>query len=546
MLHCSRVGAKVMANVKHRFLVLAWLLAFGLFLVGCGDNFGLREAPLTRAELDRLGLKIDVATSDMGGEPFLIITYKFVMPNRENLALQLPDNFLQKTGLHRHIRNLEVLTNGKIIDFNGRSDIKILNATPGEQVVLRYHFLRKSAHDFTPYFDRFTSPNIHHDYFQFVGSMVFLLPIALRNSAKFDLEFNWHVPPSFAIYNSHGANQLHQKVSTNYLGIFDGLFTAGENIRVNESSVRGSQVLVTFKGAFDKISDKDFSEKITSLIDVQRATFGDLNFKYFLVSIFSFRSDCQNGIRTMGTAHLSSFRAFFPSGCQLLPDAIQLISHELFHTYIGKVIMVGKERGHVDGKWFTEGFTDFYGRIFAYRAGLMNIPEYFASLNRQLTKYFSSQAFNVTHQDIIDRMYRAGSTPALESIPYQRGEIFAWRLNKEIKKRSNFKFSLDNVILDMLAEAERHGGTKNFSVGEIERIVDRYAPGIFAIEFRKISYGTTLMPPTLEDCVPQQVIHARMINSSGAEFIRQGYLYKDSQAINRYPCTLWLQGANIK
>ena len=501
------------------------------------------EPPLSADEAARLNTKIGVSFVSLNGAPALSVTFRFVMPDRDSLAFQLPDAFLHKTMLYKHILGLQVLSNGRFEDVDGRPELKVLRHAPNQEVKITYVFAR------TPfgrgdYKDSFSSPVIRDDYFQFVGSMVFILPLVLRRLKSFSLDWTWDVPEGFNVFNSHGARSNHQRIFTNYEGILDGLFVAGDRLRTRQAMVRDHMVEVLIRGVFERISDEDFEKNIVSLIDVQRATFGDPASRYFLVSLFSFPSDCRHGLRTMGTAHVNSFRAFFPSGCAFVPETIQLVSHELFHAYNGKKIKVGKDRGHVDGKWFTEGFTDFYGRIFAYRAGLFSIEEYFKSFNKSLKRYYFSRDIWVTQQDIINRMYRPGLTSSeLESIPYQRGEIMAWRLNKKIKMHTGFKASLDNVIMDMLKEANAAGGEKNFDVSEIEQIVDRYAPGEFAVEFSKIQEGGLFVPPTLGDCVSRE---ENLMTARAPTKSYERYYYGNATKHSRNMCAKWLQGMSIK
>jgi predicted metalloprotease with PDZ domain len=240
------------------------------------------------------------------------------------------------------------------------------------------------------------------------------------------------------------------------------------------------------------------------LLSTQRETFGDDNYPYFLVNFLSEDSDCSDNVKFAGTAHPNSFRAVFPGGpkCIFKPEMRQLISHGLMHMWIGKIIRIkSEERGHIDGKWFTEGFTEFFSRLLAYHADVLTKAEFFSSLNRQLEKYFTSSERFVTLGSLVERMYRRGfSTRELEDIPYQQGEIMAWRLNSSIKLATTFNKSLTNVIKDMLVDAQNAGGEKKLTMREIATYFDRYAPAVFAEEYAKIVNGKLLIPPDLLTC----------------------------------------------
>jgi predicted metalloprotease with PDZ domain len=81
--------------------------------------------------------------------------------------------------------------------------------------------------------------------------------------------------------------------------------------------------------------------------------------------------------------------------------------------------------------WFHEGFTQYYAFLLVFRAGLMALPKYVESINRDLRDY-----------------------PASVN-PYIRGRVIALWLDGEIRKESNGKSSLDNVMFDMVHDADR-------------------------------------------------------------------------------------------
>lgn len=487
----------------------------GVFMVGglmlglmsaCGpselERYG--EAPLTSDELKALDAKIEISLGFVNGKPRLQFNESFVMP-RESLVFKLPDTFLRKEALYERIEGLSVSSGGRLFSHFKEKSIKILEHPPGQRVTISYSFRPDDPITYTAEKETFSAPIIRPDYFQFVGLMALIYPIALSGVEQFSLTFEWHMPSDFAVYDSYGANMKSQTILTNVTKLMDSLFVGGSNLRKKDIDVRGRPVHIVLQGTWSMITDDELVDVVQRLLSTQREIWRDDNFPYFLISFLSMGEGCQGPTKFAGTAHINSFRAFFPNGCKLSADMKQLISHELMHMWIGKKIKVGKARGHIDGKWFTEGFTDFFGRIIAYRAGVLSEKEYFASLNRQLEKYYISNERFITLKNLVHRMYRRGySNRALEEVPYQQGEIMAWRLNQHIKQASGFRYSLDDVIRDMLTEADRAGGSRNFVIDDIVNIVNNYAPGSMREEFSKIKYGGLLIPPKLTDCsIPQ-------------------------------------------
>jgi hypothetical protein len=481
-------------------LTSALFLSFMLMISGCGVG----DLPfLNNREQELLDAQYDFSLVKIGGEPRLQVKMALTMPRNE-IYLQLPNTFLRKDRLYERIEGLQAVSNNAYIsDEKNHDNFKLLHAPKGDRVSLRY-FVKPEKHHQVSLGESFYAPIIRDNYLNFVGSMALVVPFVPKaDGPSVPLQMSWNLPDDYEVYNSFGAGQNKQVISSNFAEMWDAVYTAGPAIRTHVTQVRGRPVTIALEGTWSKISDREFIDVITRLLETQRETWRDDNFPYFFVSFLSLGAGCDANrpFRFAGSAHKNSFRAYFPSDCKLTAEMKQLISHELMHQWIGKQVKMGQKPGHVDGKWLTEGWTDYFGRILAYRAGVLSENEYFQTLNKVLTDYQSSKERDVSLNSLVQRMYKRGySTRQLEQVPYQQGEIMALRLNQKIRERSNFKHSLDDVMRDMLSDARRNG-SKNFTVAEIEAIIDSYAPGIFAPEFDKISYGQKpLLPPKLAGC----------------------------------------------
>lgn len=485
-------------RISYMISVFLGLLLFGL-MNACGSNLS-KERAFSREELGIMDTKFDFALVSMTGEPRLQVTLSFIMP-RPEIGLRMPNQFLRKSRLFDRIEMLETLGPGTIRDFPGHENKKILEAPFGKKVTIRY-FVRGYGDSLADK-DNFSAPMIDNDFFQFAGTMALIFPIALFNDQEIPLTMEWHVSPGYQIYNSFGANTSRQHINVNANALIDSIYMGGSGLRTYQKSVRGQPVHIVLDGQWDRITDEDFINVVTRLLEKQRETWNDDNFPYFLISFVALGQGCsmQREARFGGTAHVNSFRAYYPHDCPMKPEMKQLISHELMHMWIGKKIRVGQLSGGFDGKFFSEGFTDFYGRLMTYRAGLINEITYFKTLDANLEKYYVSKRRRTTLHDLVRHIYRKGYSDAeLENIPYQQGEIMAANLNMLIKKASNHKYSLDSAIKDLLAEAQASGGSKNFSINELADVFDRYAPGAFSEAYQKIERGEELLPPKLQGC----------------------------------------------
>ena len=488
-------------------LAAAFFSAILLMLaVGCADVASDRtlETRFNESEASSLNLHYRISLIEKDSQPRLQMKVSFVMP-RNRIYLRLPDKYLRKENLFHRIEDLSVDSPGRLLAHPEFAAVRILEFPEGDQVTLHYLYRPDDPITYAVGKETFAAPIIRRDYFQFVASMAFVYPVAISGAPPFTLDIEWEVPSDFKIYNSFGAEQKTQSITTDFDKMRDAFFVAGRNIRSHRTTVRNQPVWITFEGEWENIPDADFISVVTRLLATQRATFADDKFPYFLVNFLSENVDCSEGgnIKFAGTAHPNSFRAVFPGGpqCVFKPEMRQLIAHELMHMWIGKIIRLGEESGHIDGKWFTEGFTDFFGRLLAYHAGVLSKSEFFSSLNRQLEKYFTSPERFVSLNNLVERMYRRGfSSRELEDVPYQQGEIMAWRLNSNIKLATSFNKGLVDVIKDMLADADKAGGFKKLTVKELAAYFDRYAPSVFAEEYAKIVHGKLFIPPSLGQC----------------------------------------------
>lgn len=486
----------------------------------------------TKDELSSLDLNISVSLAqNKQGHSRLIIEESF-NPVREYMGLQLPNNFMRQKNLFELIENLHV-DNAEIVNHETMPFVKLLK-TNKKKITLRYAI--------KPFVEEnFTSPVIKNDYFQFVGSMALITFIALEPETSFNIRFTWNLPKEFQIFNSFTQEQQSHKQEVSLNKLWDSLFLAGSNLRAFDMRINNNPTYIVFNGYWDKMKDEYLIETLKKLITTQRNTWQDHNFPHFLVSFLSLNKDCNNKVQYAGTAHQNSFRAYFPRTCPFMAEMYELISHELMHTWLGKKIVVGKERGKIDGKWFSEGFCDYYGRLMSYRADLISEDVYFNSLNKEIEHYFLSSALNTSLYELVDKMYKESSNNDLEKLPYQQGELIAIELNKIIKNNSNQRYSLDDPIRDMIKEANNNNGYKNFGINDIKNIFKKYINTDIIDSFlSKIINGQPIIPTKFPGCKDLVIKTKPSFKKTPIYTNNPIFYYKDSIYDND-TCSKWLE-----
>ena len=90
----------------------------------------------------------------------------------------------------------------------------------------------------------------------------------------------------------------------------------------------------------------------------------------------------------MGGTKLSNiFTAYIPRGMERDKYYI-LLAHEMMHSWIGRKICNNQDEEI--NYWWTEGFTDFYTRLVAYRSGAIDQDLLINEINKFLQSYYLS------------------------------------------------------------------------------------------------------------------------------------------------------------
>jgi predicted metalloprotease with PDZ domain len=115
----------------------------------------------------------------------------------------------------------------------------------------------------------------------------------------------------------------------------------------------------------------------------------------------------------------------------------------MLHTFVG----------HLDssesfaGSWFSEGLAVYYERLLPLRAGAITSADYLRDINTTAARYFTD-ALNNTPNDQIGARFWADTR--VRVLPYDRGGLYFAVVNDEVRKASQGKRSLDDMVLEML------------------------------------------------------------------------------------------------
>lgn len=152
--------------------------------------------------------------------------------------------------------------------------------------------------------------------------------------------------------------------------------------------------------------------------------------------------------RANGVAQDSSMLSTVGPGTTLSRRLEINIAHEMLHRWLGLRLRLGGAEG--TAYWFTEGFTVHYSNRIAFRAGLIGTDEFLESINDIATRHFDNKRAGATNAEIRRDFYR---DPAVSLVPYTRGALYAAELDAALRRASDGKRTLDDVLRELYRDA---------------------------------------------------------------------------------------------
>lgn len=326
--------------------------------------------------------------------------------------IEVPDEWAGEK-LH-DIINLRALSKGTLISGN------TVHYRRNRPVTLTYDIVK----DWT---GPFNHPLQFHgvvlpEYIELTGDNALVHP-KLSDHSPVTVNFDWQkIPDNWILATSFGTSSC-QTYSGQWIDVQHALYTAGQ-FRVHHFEIGARPAVLAIRGEWT-FTDEQVISDIQKVVGAVRDFWHDDNFPYFLITLKPYDHDRGSAD---GSAFTNAFWLYMP---RLDPFSTELtqLAHESFHAWNpGKM---GDVPDHKKIEWFREGFTNYYASLLVQKAGLMPLADYVDGINRDLRNYPSSKD------------------------PYLRGRVIALWLDGKIRKDSNRKSSLHNVMFDMVREAAK-------------------------------------------------------------------------------------------
>jgi predicted metalloprotease with PDZ domain len=331
-------------------------------------------------------------------------------------------------------------------------------------------------------------PKIKDQYFHILGHSLFILPETVVDPTDRELNVNikWTgFPDEFKIHNTFGTQIKQQSLKVKlWTELYMSLF-AGGDYRIYSFKHIDKPVYFAVRGKWfsDAYSDEHLLEAFRKAVSSQRDFWKDSKIDYYtmiLTPSITQTDTLFKGQSMKGSAVKNGFIIQSTNNVNNNSNLLRyILNHEMMHDWIGgKIKMKHEELNY----WFSEGFTDYYAFKNRLRSGDLDVKGWATTFNKQvLSAHWKNPEKNQPNHILRHDFWKSRDT---EKLPYRRGAIFAFWLDNQIMKQSNYAHSLDDVMRELLGICVTEKKTftdelfldvvQNYVTGDIPYLLQKY------------------------------------------------------------------------
>ncbi|HLG14995.1 MAG TPA: PDZ domain-containing protein [Blastocatellia bacterium] len=273
------------------------------------------------------------------------------------------------------------------------------------------------------------------------------------------------------------------------------------NFDVTRFEVEGKPhyFVATPAGAFSKEKAAGFAEMLAKVASAQSAVFGGLPYDKYVYFYFFMRPESNAG---GALEHLNSHVSFAPPMSFVTPQMlIGTASHEFFHLWNVKRIRPVEmwpydysRENETPLLWVSEGFTNYYGSIALYRAGLITREMFLQGVGFAISGVENNDARNyISPANSSTSTWLGYDTPVAFGISYYtQGQNLAALLDLSILHDTKGAAGLDAVMRTLYVEFYKRG--KGFSTDDLIAAINRVTRRDYREFFRKYVWGVEVPP----------------------------------------------------
>jgi predicted metalloprotease with PDZ domain len=302
-------------------------------------------------------------------------------------------------------------------------------------------------------------PIINKDYFHIQSGHLLLSPEKYWSS-PFDrktVQFNWaNFPKNYLIHNSFGAD-LQQNSTLSNSEFTSSIFVGGD-FRRYKFEVQNQPVYFVTRGKWLKFEEDSLVNMLKKTFEGHRAFWNDFRDTIYSVTFLPVGevvwNDKSKSLSYGGSGLTNSFLSFASNNQGLEFSMIRYVYvHELMHRWIGgKIENAAEEQQY----WFSEGFTEYFTQKNMLRYGFISSAEFVENMNQDfMHPHYTSSTREKPNDSLNYEKFWSGDKE-WEKLPYQRGCLYAFFLDNQLREKTNGKVNLDSIMREILAEVEKN------------------------------------------------------------------------------------------
>lgn len=330
-------------------------------------------------------------------------------------------------------------------------------------------------------------PVITEDYFHVFSHNLFMLP--KTSKTNFDITLDWiDFPEQYTIHNSFGSEKRHQFLENMDVELFESAIFVGGDFRILEDEINGNAISLATRGEWVPFEEKEVMQVLKQTLKCQRDFWEDHSQEYFTVTMQPFFQE--TGSSFQGTGLTNSFATSVSNNDFTdIEQMVYLFNHELMHNWIGSTI---ENENEEEQYWFSEGFTEYYTYKNVAKNKIKELDGAFFinSMNENAKNLHSLSIKEVPNSEMNYENF--WSNYEYRKLPYYRGTLFAFYLDYSIQKDSNGKYSLDNVMKDLLKVATAENQKLNHTV--FKKVLKKYFSNRTDTVFKEFILEGKLLP----------------------------------------------------
>jgi len=371
--------------------------------------FGFSLATAARAD-DTIRYTL---SPEMSGDALtaLDVSVAFTADDDGVTEFDLPDHWGGGKDLYKSLTDLHV--DGATSVETTQPAIRLIHSAPHAALTVHYRVpATLKAGEEAPVDTDYRYPLIGPHRFYILGPTIFARPDGRDTSP---VAFTWTGVPGWTF-----ATDLEYLTDTATLeDITQSVLIGGTDVHIDHLTTPHTDLRIASAGTFD-FPLADYDDKVVRTIAAEQAFWNDGQ-DHFLVTIGPVTRE-EGNIGVYGTGFGDAFAQI--TSPDIPEDMLAAnIAHEYFHSWniqkLGGMDGGGKEAG---GYWFTEGFTDYYARKLALRAGVIDLKQFVDSWNKALNQQAQSPVRNAPNSRILTDFW---NDPDVEKLAYNRGAMLA-------------------------------------------------------------------------------------------------------------------------